>query len=83
MPKKWQLQDAKNRFSELVDEATRNGPQIVTRRGREAAVVISVEDYARLATPAVGLVEFFQTSPLGEVHLDLERAKDEPREVEL
>jgi len=79
----WKLQDAKNRFSEVVKEALRAGPQIVTRRGKETAVVLSVEEYRRLARPDMSLVEFLQSSPLGDVELDLERDRDTGREVEL
>lgn len=46
---RWALQDAKNRFSEVVDAALRGEPQIVTRRGIETAVIIAHDDYARLA----------------------------------
>jgi antitoxin Phd len=79
----WKLQDAKNRFSEVVKEALSAGPQIVTRRGKETAVVLSVEEYRRLARPEVSLIEFLRSSPLGEVELDLERGRDTGREVEL
>jgi prevent-host-death family protein len=44
----WQLQAAKQRFSELVERARREGPQVVTKHGRAAAVVVSAEDYRRL-----------------------------------
>ena len=44
----WQLQDAKNRFSELVQRARQEGPQVVTLRGRRAAVVLSAEAYDAL-----------------------------------
>lgn len=79
----WNLQDAKNRFSELVREALRAGPQVVTRRGKETAVVLSVEEYRRLVRPHVGLVEFMRSSPLRGVELDLDRDSDTGREVEL
>ena len=79
----WKLQDAKNRFSEVVNEALKSGPQIVTRRGKETAVVLSVEEYRRLARPEVALTEFLRSSPLGEVELDLERDLDTGRAVEL
>lgn len=79
----WQLQTAKNRFSEVVDQAIEQGPQVITRRGAEAVVVISIEEYRRLRKPAIGLVEFFRSSPLAEEGLDLERDADEGREVEL
>ena len=83
MRKTWQLQEAKNRFSEVVEEALRQGPQTITRHGREAVVVISAAEYRRLKKPDVGLVEFFRRSPLKSVRLDLERQRDLPREVEL
>lgn len=44
----WALQDAKNRFSAIVDAALRGEPQTVTRRGAPAVVVVSVQDYQRL-----------------------------------
>ena len=44
----WQLQDAKARFSELIDTTIKNGPQIVTRRGIETVVLVPVEEWRRL-----------------------------------
>jgi antitoxin Phd len=44
----WQLQDAKARFSELVDTTIKEGPQVVTRRGVEAVVLVPVEEWRRL-----------------------------------
>jgi prevent-host-death family protein len=49
---KWQLQHAKARFSELVDDAVEKGPQIVTRRGIDTAVVVSIDEWRR-AQPAL------------------------------
>jgi prevent-host-death family protein len=43
----WQLQEAKNRFSEVVDRALRDGPQTVTRHGRAAVVIVDAAQYAR------------------------------------
>ena len=48
----WQLQDAKARFSELIEATLRDGPQIVTRRGVETAVVVPVEEWKRLKESA-------------------------------
>ena len=45
---KWQLQDAKARFSELINETLEKGPQMVTRRGIDTAVVVSAEEWRRL-----------------------------------
>ena len=79
----WQLQEAKNRFSDLVNEALRQGPQTVTRRGVETVVVLSVEDYQKLSRPASTLVDFFRGSPLFDEELDLDRRSDLSRKVDL
>jgi prevent-host-death family protein len=53
---RWQLQDAKARFSELVEKAVTEGPQVVTRRRKEAVVVLSIEawqDVQRRAGPSL------------------------------
>ncbi len=77
----WQLQDAKNRFSEVVNKALRDGPQVVTRRGKKTVVIMSVEQYRKLVRPKTSIVAFFQQSPLREVDLELARKKDPVREV--
>ncbi len=79
----WQLQEAKNRLSEVVDKALHQGPQVITRRGAETAVVLSMDDYRELRQPETDLVDFFQASPLAGVKLDLERPRDTGREIEL
>jgi prevent-host-death family protein len=83
MKNNWQVQEAKNRLSELLDEARRHGPQVVTRRGVDTAVVLSIEDYKRLVGPQGSLVDFFRQSPLVGVELELERRPDLARDVEL
>ena len=82
MEKNWQLQDAKNRFSELVEKAIHLGPQTVTKRGVKAVVVLSFDEYKKLTQPKSDLVDFFKNSPLHDIELDLERDKDLPREIE-
>jgi len=82
----WQLQDAKARFSELFRRARSEGPQRITRQGKEAVVMIADEQYERLLGKAhqpKSLVQFFRESPLGGMELDLERGEDEGREVAL
>ena len=79
----WQLQHAKNRLSEVVDRANVEGPQIITRRGVETAVVLSAEEFRKLVRPKQSLVEFLRTSPLAEVDLDLSRDPDPGRDVNL
>jgi len=82
--KKWQLQDAKNRLSEVVRKATDEGPQIITLRGDDAVVVVAVDQYVRLTRKPKGtLVDFFRKSPLGTVALDLTRSRDTGRAVVL
>lgn len=77
MSNTWQLQDAKNRFSEVVEKAVTEGPQHVTRRGKDTAVVLSSREYARLRRGRQSLVEFLRSAPLKGIALD--RAKDAPR----
>jgi len=48
----WQLQDAKARFSEFLDATLEKGPQVVTRRGIEAAVLVPIEEWNRLRETA-------------------------------
>lgn len=79
----WQLQEAKNRLSQLVNQAAQSGPQIITVRGKPAAILLSFEEYQRLTKPQTKLTDFFKKSPLCDVELDLERSAELPREVEL
>jgi prevent-host-death family protein len=70
----WQLQEAKAMFSAVIKSAAEE-PQIITVRGEDAAVVLSMEEYKRLAPKKQSIVEFFQNSPWADVELDLERDK--------
>ncbi len=79
----WQLQEAKNKFSSLVELALEDSPQIVTRHGKDAVVIISIEEYKKLTKPENNIVEFFQKSPLAKEELILIRSKEKPRKVEL
>lgn len=79
----WQLQDAKNKFSHLVETVQKQGPQIVTKHGKEAVVIISINEYKRLTKPKTTLIEFFKNSPLAEEKLDLSRNKEIPRDIAL
>ena len=81
---RWQLQDAKNRLSEVVRKASNEGPQIITLRGDDAVVVVAAEEYARITRKSkLTLVDFLRKSPLGGVALDLDRSGDTGRRVEL
>jgi len=75
----WQLQEAKNKFSEVVESALSHGPQLVTKRGVEAVVVLSYKDYRKLLASPKPLSEFFRQSPLAGIDLDLKRNMDAVR----
>jgi prevent-host-death family protein len=83
MGKIWQLQEAKNKFSLIVDKAQHEGPQIVTKHGKESVVVLSVEDYQKMIKPKTSLVKFFKESPLAGIALDIKRDKSLSRDIEL
>jgi len=74
------MSEARDKFSQVVNEALSEGPQIVTRRGEEVAVIISMEEYLRLKKSQPSLMEFFRGSPLVGVELDLDRDRTFPRE---
>jgi prevent-host-death family protein len=88
-PSRWTLQDAKNRFSELVRRVLTDGPQMVTRgragvrEGQDTVVVLSMADYQRLVGRAGSLLAFLQRSPLSDVDLDIDRPRDAGRAVSL
>ncbi len=80
---KWQLQDAKNKFSNLVERAQHDGPQIVTKHGREAVVVLGFDEYRKITRPKMDLVMFLRNSPLAGTDLEITRDNDFPRDVAL
>lgn len=80
----WQLQEAKNRFSEVVDEALTHGPQTVTRHGREVVVILSMEEYKRIKQPSKSIVDVLMQIPDEyRVELDVSRVPDYGRDIEL
>ncbi|WP_332686121.1 type II toxin-antitoxin system Phd/YefM family antitoxin [Bosea sp. (in: a-proteobacteria)] len=79
----WSVANAKARFSELIDKAKSEGPQTVTRNGKPAAVLVSVEEWEKKTAPKDTLVEFFQNSPLYDSGIELERFKGDFRKVDL
>jgi antitoxin Phd len=80
---RWKLEDAKARFSEVVRLARSEGPQRVSVRGRDAVVVISVEQLEQLAPrkPMIPFVKFMESLHLSE--LDLTREQDRGRDDQL
>lgn len=78
----WQLQEAKQKFSELVRRTLEDGPQTVTRHGEEVVVVVPAEEWRRLSGEKMDFKEFLMSAPDLSV-LDLERPKEMPRDIEL
>ena len=79
----WQVKDARAHFSALIERALAEGPQMVLRNGKEAVVVVSVEEWNRRKGRKGDLVEFFANSPLRDEKLEIERMRDAPREIDL
>jgi prevent-host-death family protein len=82
MPSSWQLQEAKQRFSEVVRQALEEGPQVVTRHAREAVVILSAKHYRRLLASGPDFKAFLEKGPdLGR--LDIRRDKRPARRVKV
>jgi prevent-host-death family protein len=78
----WQLQEAKQRFSEVVRQAEANGPQVVTRHGKEVVFVVSAEEYRRLQAGRPDFKEFLLSGPDFDA-LDIRRDPTPARVVDL
>jgi antitoxin Phd len=77
----WRLREARNRFSEVVEKALTEGPQHITRRGRQAVVVISEAEYQTLVKPRRSLAEYLLSAPKADI--EIERVNPRPRDIEL
>src|SRR5580692_11915999 len=80
----WQVQSAKARFSEVFRRARTEGPQRITKQGKEGVVMLAEEQYDRLVSKSrqpKSLVDFLRNSPLRGVKL--ERDSDPGRDIEL
>ncbi|HEX3937800.1 MAG TPA: type II toxin-antitoxin system Phd/YefM family antitoxin [Xanthobacteraceae bacterium] len=84
--RKWQMQEAKAKFAEVVKRAASEGPQIVTYRGADTAVVLSVEEYRNLNAARPSLVEFLLAAPKWDdetIAVINDRSKDTGRDIDL
>ncbi len=82
----WQVQTAKARFSEVFRLARTEGPQLITRQGKDGVVMIPTEQFEQLISRArqpSSLLQFFRKSPLVGLELDFERDKDAGSDIEL
>lgn len=80
---RWTIAKAKARFSEVINRAQADGPQVVTRRGKTAAVIVAAAEWEKRVRRVGTLAEFFATSPLRNSGLKLRRRGAAPRKVEL
>ena len=78
---RWQVQDAKQRFSELIRTAHAEGPQVVTRHGEEIAVVIDIDDYRHLKGEIAEFKDYLRSGP-DFSDLDLARSGEHPRTLD-
>lgn len=78
----WTVAEAKAKFSEVIDRATSDGPQTVTRNGRTAVVIVSAEEWERKTKRKGTLAEFFANSPLRGSGIKIKRLPGRPRKVE-
>jgi antitoxin Phd len=80
----WQLQEAKQKFSELAQRALEEGPQVVTRRGEEVVVVVPAEEFRRMSEQKPDFKEYLMSAPEGlELIIPERPPNDFPREVDL
>jgi prevent-host-death family protein len=79
---RWQIQEAKARFSCVV-ESTKRGYQMITKNSQPVAVMMSKKEFDRLTKPKKSLLDLFRDAPCQDVELPLSRLKDAPRDFEL
>ena len=78
----WQIQEAKTHFSEVIEEANSNGPQVITRHGSERAVILSVADYRALTAHKPDLREYLLGGPKTD-SFEVKRSRDTGRKIRL
>ena len=79
----WQVQEAKQRFSEVLRAAESGDPQVVTRHGRDVAVLIDIAEYRKFYDKPPALMEYLRAGPLVDGDIAIERDDNLPRDVEL
>lgn len=78
----WQIQQAKSHFSEVIDMAITQGAQLVTRRGNEVAVILSVKDYEQISGRSNHLLDTLLNAPKGD-DLVVERSNESIKDLAL
>jgi len=77
----WQIQEAKARFSEMVERTLKDGPQTVTRHGKPVAVLVPADEYRRLRTRGKTLKAMLAAAPLSGV--EIHRSRETTRKVDI
>jgi prevent-host-death family protein len=90
VPAHWQIQEAKQRFSEVIRAVEREGPQVISRHGEEVAVIVDINEYRRLTQPATDLTQVLLGGPKFDAdfiavmdEIEAERKQDFGREIDL
>ncbi len=81
--KKWQIQEAKAKFSQLIKETATSGYQTITKNGEPVAYIVSKEEFEIYLKPQKSLLEVLDQCPYPEVNLDIKRSSDTIREIDL
>lgn len=79
----WQVQEAKQRFSEVLRAAEAGEPQIVTKHGAEVAVLIDIAEYRRLRGESLSFMDYLRAEPVADPEFEIDRRGDLPREIDL
>jgi len=79
----WQVQEAKQRFSEVLRAAAAGEPQIVTKHGQDVAVVIDIAEYRRLRGESLSFMDYLRAEPAADVDFEVDRRPDLPRDIDL
>ena len=79
----WQIQEAKAKFSQLVEDANIKGFQTITKQGKPVAVILSKKEFDKITKSKTSLLSFFKAAPCQEIEINISRSKDLPRELDL
>jgi len=79
---KWQVNEAKSRFADLIRQAEKNGPQVITRHGADKVVVLSIEEYLRLKAVQPNFKDYLLAGPRLD-DFEVDRPDDRGRKIEL
>lgn len=81
--KRWQVQEAKAKFSQLIKETESSGYQTITKNGETVAYIVSKEEFELYLKPQKSFLEALDQCPYPEIDLDIKRGKDTIREIDL